>query len=60
MKYYTKKNFQTRKTNKNKNKKNITKKYKKHKKNILKKGSKRETLMKARNLFASVEEHTLL
>ena len=53
MKYYTKKKFQTRR-NKIKTKRNKTKR------NILKKTSKRERLMKARNLFASVEQHTLL
>jgi len=53
MKYDTKKKFQTRR--------NIIKRNKtKRNKNILKKTSKRERLMKARNLFASVEEHTLL
>jgi hypothetical protein len=48
MKYNTKKKFQTKR---NKTKRN---------KNIFKKTSKRERLMKARKLFASVEEHTLL
>ena len=35
------------------------KKSKTNKKNILQKGSKSERLMKARNLFASVEQHHL-
>ena len=60
MKYYTKKKFQTRR-NKIKTKRNkIKTKRNKTKRNILKKTSKRERLMKARNLFASVEQHTLL
>ena len=57
MKYDTKKKFQTKRrrniinTKRNKNKTN---------KNIFKKTYKRERLLKARKLFASVEEHTLL
>lgn len=58
MKYDTKKKFQTKRNiiKRNKTKRNKTKRNK----NILKKTSKRERLMKARKLFASVEEHTLL
>ena len=56
MKHHKRKRFQTKK---NKTNKNISKKSKTNKKNILQKGSKSERLMKARNLFASVEQHHL-
>ena len=48
-----------RKMKHHKGKKFQTKKNKTNKKNILQKGSKSERLMKARNLFASVEQHHL-
>ena len=60
MKYDKKKKFQTTKKTKTKRgNRNISKKNKLNK-NKSRKDSKREKLIKARNLFASIEEHTLL
>jgi len=56
MKHHKGKKFQTKK---NKTNKNVSKRSKTNKKIILQKGSKSERLMKARNLFASVEQHHL-
>ena len=60
MKHHKRKKFQTKRSKTNKNLSKRSKTNKTNKKNILEKGSKREILIKARNLFASVEEHTLL
>ena len=55
----TKRKMKHRKRKKFQTKKNKSKKNKTNKKTNLQKGSKKEILMKARNLFASVEQHHL-